>query len=162
MNTTAAPWASPAFLAATVDLLVPFLVEHEGERLVSYRDIAGVWTIGVGHTGSDVRPGLTITQARSRELLRDDISFVLSRLVPAIRRPVTVGQMAALASLAFNVGITNTLTSTALRRVKAGDMARVPAAIRMWRKATVKGRRVISPGLVNRREAEINELWNHS
>jgi GH24 family phage-related lysozyme (muramidase) len=31
------------------DQAVLFIVEHEGVRLEPYRDVAGYWTIGVGH-----------------------------------------------------------------------------------------------------------------
>lgn len=30
---------------------IDFLIREEGERLCAYRDIVGIWTIGVGHTG---------------------------------------------------------------------------------------------------------------
>ena len=39
-----------------LDLIKKF----EGCRLTAYADVAGVWTIGYGHTGKDVVPGLTI------------------------------------------------------------------------------------------------------
>lgn len=38
-----------------------FIEDFEGRRLVAYRCSAGVWTIGVGHTGPEVHEGLTIS-----------------------------------------------------------------------------------------------------
>ncbi|HEV7286699.1 MAG TPA: lysozyme, partial [Kaistia sp.] len=49
------------------------LVAEEGEVLRAYRDVAGVWTIGVGLTAASgvVKPkaGMVITRAESRRLL---------------------------------------------------------------------------------------------
>ena len=39
--------------------------QFEGCRLTAYQDQVGVWTIGYGHTGTDVTPGLTITQQQA-------------------------------------------------------------------------------------------------
>ncbi len=41
----------------------------EGLRLTAYQDSVGVWTIGYGHTGPDVHPGMTITEEQADELL---------------------------------------------------------------------------------------------
>ena len=40
--------------------------QFEGCRLTAYQDQVGVWTIGYGHTGPDVTPGLTITEEQSK------------------------------------------------------------------------------------------------
>ncbi len=42
---------------------IDLIKQHEGCYLAAYKCPAGVWTIGYGHTGSDVKQGLTITQA---------------------------------------------------------------------------------------------------
>ena len=49
------------------------LALDEGIRLKAYLDTVGVWTIGVGHTGDDVFPGLVIDRAQAMELLDQDI-----------------------------------------------------------------------------------------
>lgn len=46
----------------------------ESCRLAAYRDSAGIPTIGWGHTGPDVRLGMTINQARADELLVKDLA----------------------------------------------------------------------------------------
>ena len=46
--------------------------QFEGCRLEAYRDAAGVWTIGYGHTYK-VRPGDRITRQWADHLLREDI-----------------------------------------------------------------------------------------
>lgn len=49
------------------------LQRDEGCRLTAYRDTVGVWTIGYGHTGPEVRQGLTWTQAQADQQLDADI-----------------------------------------------------------------------------------------
>ena len=49
----------------------------EGCRLSAYPDPASggaPWTIGYGHTGPDVVPGLTITQQQADALLQKDVA----------------------------------------------------------------------------------------
>jgi Phage lysozyme len=46
----------------------------EGLRLTAYQDQVGLWTIGLGHTGSDVYPGLSITRNDATTLLLHDIA----------------------------------------------------------------------------------------
>lgn len=52
---------------------INFLIQEEGEVLKAYKCAAGVWTIGVGHTGADVKEGMLITKEKSRELLKFDL-----------------------------------------------------------------------------------------
>ena len=65
---------------------IDFLIEQEGERLFAYDDhtgkrinpgdiVRGVLTIGVGHTGPDVYPGMTITKDESRALFDKDTDW---------------------------------------------------------------------------------------
>ena len=41
--------------------------------MTAYRDQAGILTIGVGHTGPEVKPGMTISRVESRRLLAQDV-----------------------------------------------------------------------------------------
>jgi len=52
--------------------------EFEGLRLVAYQDSVGVWTIGYGHTGPDVRVGLTITEEQAAILLAADVAWAVA------------------------------------------------------------------------------------
>jgi lysozyme len=70
--------------------------KYEGEKLKAYLCPAGVWTIGVGHTGPDVKPGLVITTARSDELLRSDVARFESAISGLLRVQVTQNQFDAL------------------------------------------------------------------
>ena len=54
----------------------------EGVRLTAYQDSGGVWTIGFGHTGSEVVSGYTITMDQASSLLQSDAAPLL-KLVEA-------------------------------------------------------------------------------
>jgi lysozyme len=60
--------------------------QFEGLQLTAYQDPVGVWTIGYGHTGADVQPGLTITQQQASDLLLQDVAGA----VAAVNQLVTV------------------------------------------------------------------------
>lgn len=130
---------------AGADLITQF----EGVKLTAYLCPAKVWTIGVGHTGLDVKPGLTITRAQADQLLFND----LRRFESAVNRlcPVTTqNQFDALVSFAFNLGEGALEGSTLRKKHNAGDYAGARAEFGRWNKA---GGRVL-PGLVKRRAAE--------
>lgn len=55
-------------------ILISKLKEFEGLRLRAYRDSAGVWTIGYGHTRG-VKAGQAITENRQRVYLEVTFSF---------------------------------------------------------------------------------------
>lgn len=132
----------------------------EGCRLAAYRDQAGVWTIGYGHTGAGVVRGLVWTQAQADLQLSADIarfSAGVARLVAPVQ--LTDAQFSALVIFAFNVGLVALEGSTALRDVHAGNLAGVPGELAKWCHIHDRsGVPVVDPGLVARRNAEI-ALW---
>ncbi len=130
------------------------LKQWEGLRLNAYQDSAGVWTVGYGHTGPDVRRGLTITTARAEALLLADLARFEAAVDGAVTVPLTDNQFGALVSFAFNVGEAAFRKSTLLKRLNAGRHDDVPAQLARWVHAG--GKRV--QGLVNRRAAEAG-LW---
>lgn len=54
------------------ELSFTFLCVLEGVRLKSYKDIAGIWTIGYGHTGPEVHEGQTITLEEAHTYFETD------------------------------------------------------------------------------------------
>jgi lysozyme len=126
----------------------------EGFRACAYRDAAGIWTIGFGHTSAagapHVRPGMKISRKEGLQILaRDVASFALGveRLLDVELRD---SQFSALVSFAYNVGLGNFRKSSVLGAVNARDFAAVPRRLSLW----VKCRGCVLPGLVNRRAAE--------
>ena len=94
------------------------LMMMEGLRLTAYRDAAGVPTIGYGHT-KGVRMGDRISEDWARKVLRQDVAEV-ERQVKAMRVASSEGQLDALVSFAFNVGIGRLRRSTLLRLIREG------------------------------------------
>lgn len=134
---------------ASIELIQRF----EGLRLTAYKDVVGIWTIGWGHTGPDVTPGLKITRERALELLEKDLEeaiHAVETLAAGVK--LTDNQFGALVSLTFNIGIGAFTRSTLLWKLKSGQYAEVPAEIKRWNRA---GGKVVS-GLVKRRQAEAN------
>lgn len=132
---------------------IEFLIKEEGEVLTAYKCQAGVWTIGVGHTGDEVMPGLKITKEKSRELLKIDLKRFEDVVNKSVKYPIEQYQFDALVSLAFNIGVNAFANSTVVKKINAGaDMKDVEEAWKMWRMGGGK----ILPVLVARRGREIN------
>lgn len=132
--------------ASTSDLIKKF----EGCRLEAYQDVGGVWTIGYGHTGPEVRAGMKITQQAADDLLWEDMRWVAQEIERTVKVRLTAGQEAAISSLIYNIGGSAWRKSTALKRLNAGDYAGAADAMTWWNKA---GGNVVM-GLVRRRETE--------
>ncbi len=125
----------------------------EGDVLTAYPDPgtgAEPFTIGYGHTGPDVTPGLIITQAQADALLEQDVQSAVNAVNIAVTATLTQHQADALIDFAFNVGVANFRSSTLLKLVNAGDMADADLEFARWIRAAGK----VLPGLVKRRAAE--------
>ena len=121
----------------------------EGLELSAYQDRGGVWTIGYGHTGADVRPGMTITEDEANALLAKDLSDAVECVNQHVKA-INQNQFDALVDFTFNLGCEALLSSTLLRRVNDGDIAGAAAQFLRW--DHVKGN--VVPGLTRRRQAE--------
>lgn len=127
--------------------------EFEGKELVSYLCPAGVWTIGYGHTGPDVREGIYISDKRALELLEKDLDWAEDTVTKVC--PVTSdNEFAALVSLCFNIGAAGFTKSTVARLHNKGDKIGAAKAFGMWNKATVGGELKPLLGLTRRRNRE--------
>ena len=133
---------------------IALIKRFEGLRTQAYRDIAGVWTIGYGHTGPEVGPGMRLAKGQAEDLLRRDLARFADAVTDAVRVPVTQGQFDALVSLSYNIGVSAFRRSTALRRLNASDFAGAAEAMTWWNKATIDGRKQPVRGLTRRRAAE--------
>jgi lysozyme len=146
------------------------LKTHEGCILYAYDDandkrvdpgmhVCGTLTIGYGHTGSDVAPGLTWTQQQADQALARDAGATASEIARLITAALNDNQFSAFVCFAFNIGPQAFAGSSALHLANQGDLINVPAHIALWDKTKIDGKMVTSPGLQNRRSAEI-VLWN--
>ena len=134
--------------------LLTQLMMMEGLRLTAYRDAAGVPTIGYGHT-KDVRMGDHISHYWARELLKQDIAY-FERAVLELSVAKTEGQLDALVSLAFNIGIGRLKRSTLLKVIREGSSkAAITREFKKW--VYADGKKL--PGLVKRREWEAKRFF---
>ncbi|MCK5746144.1 MAG: lysozyme, partial [Oricola sp.] len=126
----------------------------EGKVLTAYKDIAGIWTIGYGHTGPDVKPGMTITDKEAEQLLNADLIPREKAVSELVTVALNQNEFDALVSFVYNVGAAAFRGSTALKRLNRGDRVGAADALTWWNKATVGGvlREVL--GLTRRRAAE--------
>ena len=122
----------------------------EGLHLNAYRDCAGIWTIGYGHTGPGVSEGLTIDGAEAEAFLQADLADAISCVNKAVKVEISQNQFDALVDFCFNAGRGNFLQSTLLRKVNGGDFTGAAAQFALWVHA---GGEVVA-GLVRRRTAE--------
>jgi lysozyme len=132
---------------------VEFIKAEEGLRLNAYLDQAGIPTIGYGHT-KGVKMGQTITAEQAEAFLREDMDWAIRAVDGAVKVPITKEQHAALVSLTYNIGSAGFRSSTALRRLNAGDYEGAAEAITRWNKVTINGKKMVSNGLRARRERE--------
>lgn len=134
------------------------LVERdEGDRLTAYPDPAthgDPWTIGYGHTGPDVTPGLTITQDQAVLLLRSDLDKFEEGVKEKLTGDTSDNQFSAMVSLAYNVGLGNFRSSSVLRFHNEGQYAQAADAFLLWDKAAGQ----VMAGLLRRRHQE-RELY---
>lgn len=123
--------------------------KFEGEKLIAYLCPAGVWTIGVGHTG-DVKPGQKISKEQSDKLLQSDLDRFEKAVANLVEVELQQHEFDALVSFAFNVGSGALAKSTLLKMLNAGDRKGAADQFLRWDKAN--GR--VLAGLTARRKAE--------
>lgn len=122
----------------------------EGRVYEPYKDVAGVWTVCDGITGSGVVRGKNYTGRECDTLLWQRIREVKAQVDPLVKVPLGEYQRAALYSFTYNVGIGSFSKSTLLKRLNAGDQEGACNELRRW----VYAGGVKWKGLLNRREME--------
>lgn len=131
-----------------IDLIKKF----EGLRLLAYVCPAGVLTIGYGHTGADVKPGMRITEEEAEKLLWKDTESAQQTVSSFVSVKLNQNEYDALVSFTFNVGPTAFVNSTLLRLLNHGAERKIVAGeFARWVKAD---NNQPVPGLVRRREEE--------
>jgi len=126
----------------------------EGFSDTPYKDVAGIPTIGWGHK---ILPGESftrITTTEAEQLLVKDTATATHAVNSSVVVPLSASQRDALISLAYNIGAGNFKNSTLLRKLNTGDYAGAAAEFDRWKYITVGGKKVVSNGLVARRNEE--------
>ncbi len=135
---------------------VAFIAAQEGVVTRAYRDAAGIWTIGVGHTAAAGAPvpkaGMTISRDEAYLILARDLPRYEARVerrLPGSAAHVFDGAV----SFDFNTGAIDRASWVAAFGEGKREIAR--GALMRW---TTTGGRTLA-GLVRRREAEARLIF---
>ncbi len=135
------------------DVGIALIKRWEGLELESYQDIAGVWTIGYGHTET-AGPNQKISEREAEELLKRDLEPRERAVGDLTSVPLNQNEFDALVSFVYNVGAGAYRNSTARKRLNRGDRIGAAEALTWFNKATVGGVLREVTGLTRRRAAE--------
>lgn len=124
--------------------------EAEGLRLEAYKDGGGVWTIGYGHTGKEVKKGLQIDMTAAEAYLTLDLQTAEDAVNKSVKVNLTQNQFDALVSLAYNIGATAFKSSTLVKLLNKGKYDEAAEEFPRWNKDNGK----VIDGLTNRRVKE--------
>ena len=136
---------------------IAFLKEKEGFRSDAYYDVAGVLTIGYGHSiyapsieEYPIHEGQHITEEEGEKILRADLKPTEAVVNSAVTREITQKQYDALVSFTFNLGAGTFKSSDVLELTNQGNYQAAGDAFLDYSYA---GGEFI-PGLRKRREEE--------
>lgn len=149
-------------LALASELVVEFEGCHrigDDDMIYPYHDPVGYPTIAYGHllsrkTDCDLNQFRPINNAGAMSLLSQDLNKSLLSVLRLIEHPLEDNQYAALVDFAFNCGSGNLQASTLRRVINRGELDEAPKQFKRW----VHARGVKLPGLIRRREAEV-DMW---
>lgn len=124
-------------------------------KLSAYKDQAGIWTIGYGHT-KGVKPNDKITEAQADEYLQEDLKEAENAVNTLVKVKINPNMFDALVAFTFNVGVGAFKGSTLLRLLNEGKYTEASDQFARWNKVTNPETKVkeVSKGLIRRREAE--------
>jgi lysozyme len=116
-----------------------FLKSAEGFKNRAYKDVKGLWTIGVGHLIDLVKEGhlLTkvLTESEVKSILDKDLDRFEAVVKSSIKVPIKQYQRDALVNLAFNIGETAFKNSTLVKKINAkAPLEEIRKAFAMWNK----------------------------
>lgn len=133
---------------------IDLIKRHEKCVLRAYQDPRGVWTIGWGHTGSEVHEGEFWSQEQCDAQLPLDLAIAERAVSSYVTVPLNENQFSALVSFVFNEGSGQFFRSSALLRLNQGDYRGACQALGLYIKMRVKGAYIDSAELARRRGEE--------
>ena len=141
---------------SALEILLKLIRDSENCKLTAYQCPAGVWTVGWGFTGAEVKKSVCWTQEKADECLLITAMSVLDRAVKysPVLATVNIEKLAAIADFIYNLGIGNYSKSTLKKQVDAGNWIAASSEIKKWKKAAGKELK----GLTIRRAKEAHLL----
>ena len=129
--------------------------KYEGFSAKPYKDVAGIPTIGYGTTyyPNGVKVTMkdpSVTTGHAETYLEHHVNEVASSVRRLVKVTLRQGQLDALTSLVYNIGIGNFSASTLLRVLNQGKYTAASDQFLVWSKAGG----AVSRGLELRRESE--------
>jgi len=140
--------AAAASLIASASVLVGIAV-HEGYSSTSYKDTAGVATIGFGQADG-TKAGDKTNPVRALQVLEDSLDSHAAGMVQCIHVPISQGEYNAYLDFTYNVGVSAFCHSTLNKKLNSGDYDGACKELLKWTQAGGK----VLPGLVKRRQEE--------
>lgn len=122
---------------SALEILLKLIKDSEGCVLSAYQCPAGVWTIGYGCTGTDIKKGLTWTQAQADAELDISAHDVLNKACKTSPNLILASpsKNAAIGDFIFNLGIGNYSKSTLKKYVDQNNWLAASGEITKWNKA---------------------------
>lgn len=127
-----------------------FIEQFEGCVLTAYEDQKGIWTIGFGSTGSDIKESLSWTKEQAEDRFTDDLFLLYTRISKIIDVPITDNEELALLSLSYNIGYGNFRKSRVLTKLNERNYQDAADSFLLWNRVGSQ----INKGLTRRRVAE--------
>lgn len=150
------------------EAVVAFIASFEGFRARPYKDSAGVWTQGYGHTKGVKGTSPICTRNRAMQWMTQDVREAADQVDYWWNRrrrekglpgnQLEQHRFDALVSFTYNLGIGNLLSSTLFRKlVQDPSDKEAPKEFLRWDKARnpATGNLAVLPGLRGRRRAEM-------
>ena len=132
---------------------IDLIMQFEGFEAKAYKCPAGVWTIGYGRTDG-VKEGMTTTKDKEAAYLQSKAYEIAVEIQDKLKDVPSQGQINALTSFAYNLGIGALTSSTLFKKHLAGDFATAQNEFTKWNKARVNGELKVLDGLTRRRKFE--------
>lgn len=107
------------------------LALREGVRRKAYLDTKGIPTIGIGHTGPEVKLGLVWSMERVMSAFSHDVRWA-ENAVNLCTYPLKQHQFDALVSFVFNVGATAFHRSTLKKLINLGNLPEAAKQFDRW------------------------------
>lgn len=138
-----------------IDKATAFIKQWEGCKLISYKDVAGIYTIGYGSTGHGICATTVWTQEQADKDLEERVKAIHNILTRGGFLPaLNDNQLTALISLCYNIGQGAFRGSTLIKKINQRDFKGAALEFLKWNHV---GGQVVD-GLTKRRKAE-SELF---
>ena len=142
--------------ASALAIATALAIPAEGIRLSWYVDPPGILTVCYGHTGGvDKTKRYTLDECKA--LLNKDMLHAIEA-VERCQPGLPTGVLAAFSDAVYNMGpriACDASNSTAARLLKAGYVREACKQLPRWSKGKIAGAMITLPGLVKRRNREM-------